>query len=153
MKIEKNIIEKIANGETSLTGEPVDIAKRIVENNLQSKFKSFAFFYKGDGNKILDVQDCLLDFKLFGAEITVIDVPENIHPTRKLQIFGMTFQETLKDLFYELTLNPKKMFKCECKKFTINGVKGKFKISYTALHYCFGEGSISVEECMAMMRI
>lgn len=153
MRIEKNIIEKVANGETTLTGEVVEIAKKIIQDGLLSKFKKFAFFCQGDHEEMLDVQECILDFKSFGAEITVLEVPEEIHPFRKLQVFGMTIEESLQNLFNELTASGKKLELCENKLFTVRGMRGRFRLMYTPLHYCFGEGCISVEECMSMMRI
>ena len=45
MKVEKNLIVKVAKGETVLQGEAVEIAKRIIEEGLITKFKKFAFFY------------------------------------------------------------------------------------------------------------
>ena len=150
MKVEKNLIEKVANGETSLNGEVVSIAKKIIENDLQSKFKLFAFFYQGDGNEIYDIQDCILDFNLYGSEIKVLYIyPSNSN----MRIFGMTVEDSLKRLFNILSQNEKLRENVEGKIFTVNGMTNLFKVSYIALHYCFAKESISVEECLKMMLV
>lgn len=150
MKVEKNLIEKVANGETVLKGEAVEIAKRIIEEGLITKFKKFAFFYQGDEKEIYDVQDCIIDFRLHGAELNI----NYLNPDKgKMTIYGITLEESLKRLFDAFTDNNKLMNDLEDRLFTVNGIKGQFKLSYTALHYCFGEGRISEEECLDMMRI
>lgn len=150
MKVEKNLIEKVANGETVLKGEAVEIAKRIIEEGLIPKFKRFAFFYQGDEKEIYDVQDCIIDFRLHGAELNI----NYLNPNKgKMTIFGITLEESLKRLFDAFTDNNKLMNDLEDRLFTVNGIKGQFKLSYTALHYCFGEGRISEKECLEMMRI
>lgn len=150
MKIEKSIIEKVANGETVLKGEAVEIAKRIIEEGLIPKFKRFAFFYQGDGKEIYDVQDCIIDFRLHGAELNI----NYLNPDKgKMTIYGITLEESLKRLFDAFTDNNKLMNDLEDRLFTVNGIKGQFKLSYTALHYCFGEGRISEKKCLDMMRI
>lgn len=150
MKVEKNLIEKVANGETVLKGEAVEIAKRIIEEDLITKFKKFAFFYQGDEKEIYDVQDCIIDFRLHGAELNI----NYLNPNKgKMTIFGITLEESLKRLFDAFTDNNKLMNDLEDRLFTVNGIKGQFKLSYTALHYCFGEGRISEKQCLDMMRI
>lgn len=150
MKVEKNLIEKVANGETVLKGEAVEIAKRIIEEGLITKFKKFAFFYQGDEKEIYDVQDCIIDFRLHGAELNI----NYLNPNKgKMTIFGITLEESLKRLFDTFTDNNKLMNDLEDRLFTVNGIKGQFKLSYTALHYCFGEGRISEKQCLDMMRI
>lgn len=153
MKVEKNMIEEVANGKTNIKGKAVEIAKKIIDQKLVSKFRSYAFFCYGNIDDIYDLQDCLLDFSWFGAEIKVQDIPENIHPFRKLSIFGMTIEDSLKNLFNELTESSKKLEACENKVFTVRGTRGKFKLIYTSLHYCFGEGRITEKQCLDMMRI
>lgn len=150
MKVEKNLIEKVANGETVLKGEAVEIAKRIIEEGLITKFKKFAFFYQGDEKEIYDVQDCIIDFRLHGAELNINYLNQN---KGKMTIFGITLEESLKRLFDAFTDNNKLMNDLEDRLFTVNGIKGQFKLSYTALHYCFGEGRISEKQCLDMMRI
>lgn len=150
MKVEKNLIEKVANGETVLKGEAVEIAKRIIEEGLITKFKKFAFFYQGDEKEIYDVQDCIIDFRLHGAELNI----NYLNPNKgKMTIFGITLEESLKRLFDAFTDNNKLMNDLEDRLFTVNGIKGQFKLSYTALHYCFGERRISEKQCLDMMRI
>lgn len=150
MKVEKNLIEKVANGETVLKGEAVEIAKRIIEEGLITKFKKFAFFYQGDEKEIYDVQDCIIDFRLHGAELNI----NYLNPNKaKMTIFGITLEESLKRLFDAFTDNNKLMNDLEDRLFTVNGIKDQFKLSYTALHYCFGEGRISEKQCLDMMRI
>lgn len=150
MKVEKNLIEKVAKGETVLKGEAVEIAKRIIEEGLITKFKKFAFFYQGDEKEIYDVQDCIIDFRLHGAELNI----NYLNPNKaKMTIFGITLEESLKRLFDAFTDNNKLMNDLEDRLFTVNGIKDQFKLSYTALHYCFGEGRISEKQCLDMMRI
>lgn len=150
MKVEKNLIEKVANGETVLKGEAVEIAKRIIEEGLITKFKKFAFFYQGDEKEIYDVQDCIIDFRLHGAELNI----NYLNPNKgKMTIFGITLEESLKRLFDAFTDNNKLMNDLEDRLFTVNGIKGQFKLSYTALHYCFAKGRITEKQCLDMMRI
>lgn len=150
MKVEKNLIEKVANGETVLKGEAVEIAKRIIEEGLITKFKKFAFFYQGDEKEIYDVQDCIIDFRLHGAELNI----NYLNPNKgKMTIFGITLEESLKRLFDAFTDNNKFMNDLEDRLFTVNGIKGQFKLSYTALHYCFAKGRITEKQCLDMMRI
>lgn len=150
MKVKKNLIEEVAKGETVLKGEAVEIAKRIIEEGLITKFKKFAFFYQGDEKEIYDVQDCIIDFRLHGAELNI----NYLNPNKgKMTIFGITLEESLKRLFDAFTDNNKLMNDLEDRLFTVNGIKGQFKLSYTALHYCFGEGRISEKQCLDMMRI
>lgn len=150
MKVEKNLIEKVANGETVLKGEAVEIAKRIIEEGLITKFKKFAFFYQGDEKEIYDVQDCIIDFRLHGAELNI----NYLNPNKeKMTIFGITLEESLKRLFDAFTDNNKIMNDLEDRLFTVNGIKGQFKLSYTALHYCFAKGRITEKQCLDMMRI
>lgn len=150
MKVEKNLIEKVANGETVLKGEAVEIAKRIIGEGLITKFKKFAFFYQGDEKEIYDVQDCIIDFRLHGAELNI----NYLNPNKgKMTIFGITLEESLKRLFDAFTDNNKLMNDLEDRRFTVNGIKGQFKLSYTALHYCFAKGRITEKQCLDMMRI
>lgn len=150
MKIDKNLIQRVANGETSLTGETVKVAREIVENGLQSKFNRYAFFYQGNGNNIYDVQDCILDFSWNGAEISVFYLGSE---KSRMKISGMTIGVSLKRLFEILSGNKKLLDRLDGKTMKVNGLKGKFKLCYTALHFCFAEGRISEEECMSMMRV
>lgn len=150
MKVKKNLIEKVAKGETVLKGEAVEIAKRIIEEGLITKFKKFAFFYQGDEKEIYDVQDCIIDFRLHGAELNI----NYLNPNKgKITIFGITLEESLKRLFDAFTDNNKLMNDLEDRLFTVNGIKGEFKLSYTALHYCFAKGRITEKQCLDMMRI
>lgn len=150
MKVEKNLIEKVAKGETVLKGEAVEIAKRIIEEGLITKFKKFAFFYQGDEKEIYDVQDCIIDFRLHGAELNI----NYLNPNKgKMTIFGITLEESLKRLFDAFTDNNKLMNDLEDRLFTVNGIKDQFKLSYTALHYCFAKGRITEKQCLDMMRI
>lgn len=150
MKVKKNLIEKVAKGETVLKGEAVEIAKRIIEEGLITKFKKFAFFYQGDEKEIYDVQDCIIDFRLHGAELNI----NYLNPNKgKMTIFGITLEESLKRLFDAFTDNNKLMNDLEDRLFTVNGIKGQFKLSYTALHYCFAKGRITERQCLDMMRI
>lgn len=150
MKVKKNLIEKVAKGETVLKGEAVEIAKRIIEEGLITKFKKFAFFYQGDEKEIYDVQDCIIDFRLHGAELNI----NYLNPNKgKMTIFGITLEESLKRLFDAFTDNNKLMNDLEDRLFTVNGIKGQFKLSYTALHYCFAKGRITEKQCLDMMRI
>lgn len=150
MKVEKNLIEKVANGETVLKDEAVEIAKRVIEEGLITKFKKFAFFYQGDEKEIYDVQDCIIDFRLHGAELNI----NYLNPNKgKMTIFGITLEESLKRLFDAFTDNNKLMNDLEDRLFTVNGIKGQFKLSYTALHYCFAKGRITEKQCLDMMRI
>lgn len=96
MKVEKNLIEKVAGGETILKGEAVRIANYIIEKGLQGKFNQFAFYYHGNGNEIYDIQDCLLDFKSHGTEIVINGVPDRINPSGKLIVKSMTIENCLK---------------------------------------------------------
>lgn len=150
MKVEKNLIEKVANGETVLKDEAVEIAKRVIEEGLITKFKKFAFFYQGDEKEIYDVQDCIIDFRLHGAELNI----NYLNPNKgKMTIFGITLEESLKRLFDAFADNNKLMNDLEDRLFTVNGIKGQFKLSYTALHYCFAKGRITEKQCLDMMRI
>lgn len=150
MRLEKDIIRKVAKGKTCLKCQAVEVAKKIIADGLISKFKKFAFLYQGSGNEIYDVQDCIIDFRLHGAQINI----NYLNPDKgKLTIFGITLEESLKRLFDAFTDNNKLMNDLEGRLFTVNGIKGQFRLSYTALHYCFAEGRITEKECLKMMRI
>lgn len=153
MKVEKNLIEKVANGETILKGEAVRIAKEIIEKGLQSKFNQFAFYYHGDGNEIYDIQDCLLDFKSHGTEIVINRVPYRINPSEKLIVKSMTIENCLKKLFNTMTDYMQFIDMLDGKEFYIKHDRKLYRISYTALHYCFAKGRINEKQCLEMMRI
>jgi hypothetical protein len=154
MKVERNIMLEVAFGKTSITGEATKIAWQIIFEGLKAKFKKFAFFYDGDENNILDLQDCILDFRSFGAEIVFENIPKKVNPFGTLRISGMTIRESLERLFDYLTDNElEKMDIYEDKIFKVKGIKGKFKLSYTLLHYCFAKSRISSEDCLKLMRI
>lgn len=153
MKIKKNIIEKVANGETFMKGEPVENAKTILKPGIWSSFKRYAFFYEGDDDNLNDIQDCILDFPIFAAEITVMDVSEEVYPGGKWKISGMLPKYSLENLFWELTDDDVVRELCEGKTFKIRGVKGKFKLSFSTLQQCFGDELISMKQCLDMMRI
>lgn len=70
-----------------------------------------------------------------------------------MTIFGITLEESLKRLFDAFTDNNKLMNDLEDRLFTVNGIKDQFKLSYTALHYCFAKGRITEKQCLDMMRI
>ena len=93
MRIEKNIIEKVANGETFMTGEPVENAKTILKPEVWSSFKRYAFFYEGDDNNLNDIQDCILDFPIHAAEITIMEIPKEVHPGEKRLMRRKTIQD------------------------------------------------------------
>lgn len=153
MRIEKNTIEKVANGETFMTGEPVENAKTILKPEVWTSFKRYAFFYEGDDDNLNDIQDCILDFPIHAAEITVMDIPKEVHPSERLKISGMLPKYSLEKLFWELTDDDEKRDLCEGKTFKIRGVKGKFKLLFSALQQCFGDELISMKKCLNMMRI
>ncbi len=153
MKIERNIIEKVANGETFMKGEPVENAKIILKPEIWSRFLKYSYLYEGEDNNLNDIQDCILDFPIFAAMITVMDVPEEVHPCRKLQVSGMTPEQSLENLFWEITDDEELIRLCEGKLFKINGIKGQFKLSYSLLKDCIGDELISTRQCLYMMRI
>lgn len=153
MKVEKNLIEKVANGETILKGETVRIANYIIEKGLQSKFNQFAFYYHGNGNEIYDIQDCLLDFKSHGTEIVINGVPDRINPSGKLIVKSMTIENCLKKLFNTMTDYMQFIDMLNGKEFCIKHDRKLYRISYTALHYCFAKGRITEKQCLDMMRI
>lgn len=153
MKTSKLTLEKIANGNTSLTGEAVEIARTILANGLYSQFNRYAFFYGYDSEELGDIQDLLLDFKSFGGEIK-IKVTTDIHPSGTWSVFGMTLVESLNRLFSELTNKPYLVSdKLENSIFTIKGVKGKFAYNGVLFHYCFAKGRISEQELLEMCRV
>lgn len=153
MKANKELIQQIANGETTLAGEPVQVARTILSDGLYSKFSRFAFFYEGENNNLLDVQDLLLDFKCSGAEIR-LSVDTDIHPSGKWQVFGMTMDVTLERLFEEISyMSYEVSERLENAVFSIRGLKGKFKYVSTYFHYRFGEGSITETELLEMIRV
>ena len=153
MKIRKELIQQIANGETMLNGEPVDVAKVITTNNLFTKFCKYAFFYDGEDENLFDIQDCLLDFKCFGAEIK-IDVDKSIHPSSVYQVFGMTPSIALHRLFDEVNEEMHRWDdKFEGKTFTIKGVKGKFRYLGVMFHYCYAKGRITEDQLLDAIRI
>lgn len=153
MKVEKNLIEKVANGETILKGEAVRIAKDILRSGVWSRFSRYAFFYEGEGNNLNDLQDCITDFPIFAAEITVMDVPKEVHPSCKLKISGMVPKYSLEKLFWLLNDDENLRSLCEGKTFKIRSVKGNFRLSYDYLQKCFGDELIPMKQCLDMMRV
>lgn len=154
MRIEKSLIEKIANGETFMKGETVANAKTILKPGIWNVFSKFAFFYEGDDDNLLDAQDCILDFPLFNAELTVMDIPKEIHPFGKWQVFGMLPEHSLEKLFYDL-IDDNEWLRTpfEGKTFRIRGVEGKFKVSFEALQQWLDSEFISFKQCLEMMRV
>ena len=61
MKVEKNLIEKVANNATNIKGKAVEIAKKIIDQKLASKFRSYAFFCYGNIDDIYDLQNLITD--------------------------------------------------------------------------------------------
>lgn len=153
MKVEKNLIEKVANGETFMKGEPVEIAKGILKPGIWSRFRKYAFLYEGDDNNLNDLQDCIIDFPIFAAEVTVMDVPKEVHHVGKLQMSGMLPKYSLEKLFWMLNDDENLRSLCEGKIFKIRSVKGNFKLSYNFLQQCFGDELIPMKQCLEMMRI
>lgn len=153
MKIERNIIEKVANGETVLKGKTVEIAKRILNEKLQSRFMRYAYFYKGNGKDLNDIQDCILDFSCEGTQIIITDVPYRINPSGKLVVKSMTAKGCLKKLFHTMTDFEQYIDILDGKEFKIKFEQKLYRISYTMLHYCFAKGRITEQQCLDMMRI
>lgn len=154
MRIEKSLIEKIANGETFLTGETVANAKTILKPENWNAFSKFALSYEGDDDNLNDAQDCILDFPLFNAELTVMDIPKEIHPSGEWQVFGMIPEHSLEKLFYELIDNNERLrTQFEGKTFSIRGVEGKFKVSFETLQKWFYSEFMSFKQCLEMMRV
>lgn len=154
MRIEKSLIEKIANGETFMKGETVANAKTILKSGIWDVFSKFALSYEGDDDNLLDAQDCILDFPLFNAELTVMDIPKEIHPSGEWQVFGMLPEHSLEKLFYELIDDNERLrTPFEGKTFSIRGVEGKFKVSFEALQQWLDSEFISFKQCLEMMRV
>lgn len=153
MKTSKATIQQIANNEIVLGKEATQVANIILKNGLYSAFNRYAFFYDGDSTNLLDVQDLLLDYKCFGAEIKM-KVPACIHPSGTWQTFGMTPSASLERLMQEISNRPDEASEqLENSTFSIKGVKGKFSYISTYFHYCFGEGSITVDELLRMCQV
>ena len=93
MKIKKNLLQSIANGETILTGEPVARAQEILAGKLFSDFYRYAFSMP-ESNHLLDVQDAILDYSVFGHKITFV-VPKEEYSLGKIEFFGMRVEDSL----------------------------------------------------------
>ena len=153
MKTNTSIIQQIANGETSLSGEAVRVANIILNGNLSGKFNRYAFFYDGNGECLADVQDCILDFACFGAEIGM-SVDTSVDPSGVYEAGGMTPEVSLKRLFNQISNLPYAVSqKLENSVFTIRGMQGSFSYVSTYFHYCFAKGRINERKLLEMIRI
>lgn len=153
MKTSKSTLQQIANGNTSLTGQAVEVARTILTDGLYSQFSRYAFYYGYDSDELGDIQDLLLDFSCFGGEVRM-KVSTDIHPFGTWQVFGMKPSITLERLMSEISNMPYAVSqKLENSVFTIKGIKGKFSYISTYFHYCFAEGRISEQQLLEMCRV
>lgn len=147
MKVSKEKIQAYALDE-NCSQEVKRVAERILNQNLSSRFNRFAFYYSGQADA--DLIDCLLDFSCFGAELK-IEVPQEVHPFKSMQFFGMTPEESLFRLFDEINDRPELSDVMEGRQFTVAGSRKKYAYSSTIMHYCFAKGRINVEEALDIM--
>lgn len=147
MKVSKKQLQAYVLGMNC--GQEVQVvAERVINENLYSRFKRFAFYYHG--NTDADLKDCLLDFNSFGGELK-IEVPKEVHPFKCLQFFGMTPKDSLSSLYYQTLDRPELAEAIEGNSFVIYGRCGIYAYSSTIMHYCFAEGRISIEDALDMM--
>lgn len=152
MKINESIIQQVANGETTLTGEPVGVAKQILASGMFPYFVQFIQFHDGDSDNILDVSDMLLDFS---ALVTIIEmpVPVDICASGIYNAIGITDSDGLKNMYTSITeMGCSFADSLEGKKFTISGTSGTYQYLSTYFHYCYGEGAITESELLNMIR-
>lgn len=147
MKVSKEKIQAYALGQ-NCSHEVQKVAERILNHNLFKRFNRFAFYYLGEGDA--DIIDCLLDFSCFGAELK-IEVPQEVHPFKSMQFFGMTPEESLFRLFDEINDRPGLSDVMEGRKFTVEGSRRTYVYSSTIMHYCFAKGRISVKQALDIM--
>lgn len=147
MKVLKEKIQAYALGQ-NCSQEVQEVAEHILNQNLFSRFNRFAFYYSGQADA--DLIDCLLDFSCFGAELK-IEVPQEVHPFKSMQFFGMTPEESLSSLFDETTDRPELSDIMEGCLFMVAGSKRKYVYSSTIMHYCFAKGRISVKQALDIM--
>lgn len=155
MKINKQFILEVANGKYSdydMHGEMQRIARRILEEKVVAKFQTFCFRTYGDLDNVCDIYDAFTDFAGFGAEIKVT-VPRSIHPAGYWQVFGMTAEESLENLYRDSCGNDT-LYDALCgASFKIRGEKGAFQFNSVACRHAFDKGHISGKQAVEYCRV
>ncbi len=157
MKINKQFVQEVANGryrDYDMHGEMQRAAQRILDERVVGKFQTFCFrTYKGElSDEIGDLYDAFVDFTFYGAEIRV-KVPCTVHPSGCWQVFGMTPEESLKNLFYDVCSNDALLEAIDGIPFKIYGEKGQYRLDGIACHYAFSKGRISGKKAVELCRV
>lgn len=157
MKPNKQFIQEVANGkynDQDSHGEMQRAAQRILEEKVCGKFSSFVFHaYGPDGlEHIGDIYDAFTDFLDFGAEIRV-PVPTSIHPAGIWQAFGMTAEDSLKELYYGACKNDALWDVLIDATFKIRGEKGQFQLNMAACRVAFDKGRMTTKELITYCRV
>ena len=157
MKINKQFILEVANGKYSdydTHGEMQRAAQRILDEKVVGKFQTFCFRTYGGklSDNLGDIYDAFVDFTCFGAEIKV-RVPLSIHPTGYWQVFGMTPDKSLENLYRD-ACSSDVLFDALCGAFfKIYGKKGLFRFDETICRYAFDKGRISGKQAVEYCRV
>lgn len=158
MKITKKFIQDVAaglyNDKDLYPGEMQRIAKIILEKNLVQSFVRYCFpmYKQGYHECWLEIFDAFVHFCSFGAIIEV-EVSKNVHPCGVWQCFGMTPEDSLKELWEYAKSNRWKEDQLLQKVFSIRGQKGKYRYSPYAFDRYFGDGNVSMEDFMMYIRV
>ena len=124
MKIDKISVEKIACGKTSASTEIAEIAKNILDRGLFNSFTSYAEKVYGNESSL---EDCMLDYAWNGAKINV-DVSDTSYPGGKLEFYGMTPDESFKNMMEAIDDNPELIDLLSGKIFTVRGDDKKYML-------------------------
>lgn len=158
MKITKKFIQDVAAGiyneEDLYPGEMQRIAKIILKKNLVQSFVRYCFprYRRGNLEHWGDIFDAFVHFCSFGSIIEV-EVPKNIHPLGVWQCFGMTPEDSLKELWNYAKSHWWKEDQLLQKTFSIRGQNGKYRYSPKAFNEYFGNGNGSIGELMSYIRV
>lgn len=157
MRPNKQFIQEVANGkynDQDIHGELRKAAQRILDEKVCGKFQTFVFHtYGPDGLECFsDIYDAFVDFLGFGAEIRV-PVPTSIHPAGIWQAFGMTAEESLKELYYDACENGALWDALIGATFKIRGERGQFQLNTCACRHAFDKGRLTTKELITYCRV
>lgn len=157
MKVNKKFVEEVANGKYSdydTHGEMQESARRILENKVVSKFSTFCFQVFGGElmDNVMDIYDAFVDFAIHGAEIN-IKVPADVHPSGKWQVFGMTPEESLENLWSDACRDERLFDSARRSNFKIRGEKGVFCFKPVVLHSVYDKGRYHPKKAVEFCRV
>lgn len=130
-----------------LAGEGRLVMKEIVEAGMEKEWKLWRLRDPDSNGSLMDLFDTIVNFPLFYREARLYG---SIFHLPSLQFFGMTEEESLKEMYdFCMSIPIDKIDTC---KFNIRGIKGMFQYNSYLFHMCFAKGRISVAQLMQMLQ-